>query len=121
MFYAFVQRETVTRCKSNRMFSPLRFTEQPKLSDYKYSVEISPGRILAEVLPPLTDAVGLVGNRLVHHLQVLINHGGIKDGSGGPLDYEDLESAEVLYFRDAGESGRTSPQPAEHQSVIVVR
>lgn len=100
------------------MFSLLRFTEQPKLSDYKYSVEISPGRIPAGVLPPLTDAVGSVGNRLVYHLQVLINHGGIKDGSGGPLDYEDLESAEVLIFR---ESGRTSTQPAEHQSVIVVR
>lgn len=58
---------------------------------------------------------------VVYHLQVLINHAENKDGSGRPLDYEDLESGEVLFPRDTTESARrTRPQPAEHQSVVPV-
>uniref|UniRef100_A0A8C2ZNR1 Transforming growth factor, beta receptor III n=1 Tax=Cyclopterus lumpus TaxID=8103 RepID=A0A8C2ZNR1_CYCLU len=43
------------------------------------------------------------------------------DGSGRPLDYEDLESGDVLFPRDPVELERTFTEPAEHQSVIVVR
>ncbi|XP_030289139.1 transforming growth factor beta receptor type 3 [Sparus aurata] len=43
---------------------------------------------------------------------VLISHSESKDGSGGPLDYDDLESGDLVFPRDPVE-------PTEHQSVIV--
>ncbi|KAM9849320.1 transforming growth factor beta receptor type 3 [Aulostomus maculatus] len=52
----------------------------------------------------------------LHINSVLITHAETKDGSGGPLDYEDLESGEVLFPR---ELKRTFKQPTEHQSVLV--
>ncbi|XP_049443361.1 transforming growth factor beta receptor type 3 [Epinephelus fuscoguttatus] len=48
---------------------------------------------------------------------VLISHAETKDGSGGPLDYEDLESGDVLFPRDPVE--RTLTEAPEHQSVIM--
>lgn len=48
-------------------------------------------------------------------MQVWITRAEIKDGSGRPLDYEDLE------FGDAVEAGRTFTEPAEQPSVIRVR
>lgn len=54
-------------------------------------------------------------------LQVLISHAEIKDGSGGPLEYEDLESGDLVFPRDPVDLERAFPEPAEHQSVIVVR
>eukprot|EP00064_Thunnus_orientalis_P001073 superscaffoldBa00000066_g1074 len=50
---------------------------------------------------------------------VLISHAETKDGSGGPLEYEDLESGDVLFPRDTVELERTFTEPIEHQSVIV--
>ncbi|GAA6230959.1 transforming growth factor beta receptor type 3 [Lates japonicus] len=49
---------------------------------------------------------------------VFISQAETKDGSGGPLDYEDLESGDVLFPRDPVEIGRTLTEPTEHQSVI---
>ena len=51
----------------------------------------------------------------------MISHAETKDGSGGPLEYEDLESGDVLFPRDTVELERTFTEPIEHQSVIVVR
>lgn len=62
-----------------------------------------------------------MSNRLFCGLQVFINHAETKDGSGGPVDYEDLESGDVLFPRDTVEIERTFPEPVEHQSNIVVR
>ncbi|XP_070688172.1 transforming growth factor beta receptor type 3 [Pempheris klunzingeri] len=50
---------------------------------------------------------------------VLISHAETKDGSGGPLDYEDLESGDVLLPRDPVELEKTFAEPTEHPSVIV--
>lgn len=60
-------------------------------------------------------------NGLLCGLQVLISHSEAKDGSGGPSDYEDQESGEVLFPRDPTELERTFTGPTEHQSVIAVR
>lgn len=62
-----------------------------------------------------------MSNGLLCGLQVLVSHAETKDGSGGPLDYEDLESGDVLFPRDPVELERTFTEPTEHQSVIVVR
>ncbi|XP_076583150.1 transforming growth factor beta receptor type 3 [Chaetodon auriga] len=48
---------------------------------------------------------------------VLISHA--EDGSGGPLDYDDLESGDLVFPREPVELERTLTEPAEHQSVIV--
>ncbi|XP_071782347.2 transforming growth factor beta receptor type 3 [Centroberyx gerrardi] len=49
---------------------------------------------------------------------VMISHAEPKDGSGGPLDYEDLESGDVLFPRDTEELVRTL-EPTEHQSSLM--
>lgn len=53
--------------------------------------------------------------------QVLINHAETKDGSGGLLDYVDLESGEMRFQKDPVKSERTITDPTEQQSVIAVR
>lgn len=50
-------------------------------------------------------------------LQVLISHAETKDGSGGPLEYEDLESGDV-FPRETVDLERMSTEPA---SAIMVR
>ncbi|KAF3835707.1 hypothetical protein F7725_028265 [Dissostichus mawsoni] len=54
----------------------------------------------------------------LHINSVLINHAETKDGSGGPLDYEDLEAGDMLFPRDPVELDRRFTEPTEHQSVI---
>lgn len=50
---------------------------------------------------------------------VLISHAETKDGSGGPLDYEDLEPGDGLSPRNPVGFEKTFREPTEHQSVIV--
>lgn len=50
--------------------------------------------------------------------QVLVSHAESKDGSGGPSDYDDLESEEKLFPSEAPELKRVVPEP---HSVITVR
>ncbi|XP_070765106.1 transforming growth factor beta receptor type 3 [Enoplosus armatus] len=67
-----------------------------------------------------TTVYPMLGSPMALHINsVLISHAETKDGSGGPLDYEDLESGDVLFPRDPVELERTFTEPAEHQSVIV--
>lgn len=47
---------------------------------------------------------------------VLVSHAETKDGSGGPVDDEDLESGDVLFPREPVDLERP---PIEHQSVIM--
>ncbi|CAK6956293.1 LOW QUALITY PROTEIN: transforming growth factor beta receptor type 3 [Scomber scombrus] len=49
---------------------------------------------------------------------VLISHAETKDGSGGPLEYEDLESGDV-FPRETLDLERMSTEPVGHQSVIM--
>ncbi|XP_060886591.1 transforming growth factor beta receptor type 3 [Labrus mixtus] len=51
----------------------------------------------------------------LHMNSVLISHAENKDGSGGPLDYDDLESGDVLFPK---ELGKTLTERTEHPSVI---
>ncbi|XP_034386650.1 transforming growth factor beta receptor type 3 isoform X1 [Cyclopterus lumpus] len=68
----------------------------------------------------LTTVYPMQGSPMAVHINsVLISHTENKDGSGRPLDYEDLESGDVLFPRDPVELERTFTEPAEHQSVIV--
>ncbi|XP_040040090.2 transforming growth factor beta receptor type 3 isoform X2 [Gasterosteus aculeatus] len=61
----------------------------------------------------LTTVFPMTGSPMAFHLNsVWITRAEIKDGSGRPLDYEDLE------FGDAVEAGRTFTEPAEQPSVI---
>ena len=66
---------------------------------------------------PITESVErILSSRtdgLLSGLQVLINYAETKDGSGGPLDYEDLELEEALFPRFT--------EPTQHQSLILVR
>ncbi|XP_042339678.1 transforming growth factor beta receptor type 3 [Plectropomus leopardus] len=65
-----------------------------------------------------TTVYPLQGSPMALHINsVLISHAETKDGSGGPLDYEDLESGDVLFPRDPVE--RTLTEAAEHQSTIM--
>ncbi|XP_068599504.1 transforming growth factor beta receptor type 3 [Brachionichthys hirsutus] len=48
---------------------------------------------------------------------VLISYSETKDGSGRPLDYEDLE--ELAFLRDRLEVEGTLTEPTEHQTVVV--
>ncbi|XP_068175106.1 transforming growth factor beta receptor type 3 [Antennarius striatus] len=48
---------------------------------------------------------------------VLISHSETKDGSGRPLDYEDLE--DLVFLRDRLDAERTLTESREHQTVIV--
>lgn len=67
-----------------------------------------------------TTVYPMQGSPMALHINsVLINHSETKDGSGGPLDYEDLESGDLVFPRDPAELERTFPEPTEHQSVIV--
>lgn len=52
-------------------------------------------------------------------LQVLISQAETKDGSGGPLEYEDLE--DLVFPRDPVEVEKTLRGPTEHQYIIMVR
>ncbi|XP_078115545.1 transforming growth factor beta receptor type 3 isoform X2 [Sander vitreus] len=68
----------------------------------------------------LTTVYPMQGSPMALHINsVLISHAETKDGSGGPLDYEDLESGDVLFPRDSAELERTFTEPKEHQLVIV--
>lgn len=63
----------------------------------------------------------LVTNRLLCGSQVLISHAETKDGSGGPVDYDDSEHTEMLLPKDLADLVRTSTEPTDHPSVIMVR
>ncbi|XP_039983903.1 transforming growth factor beta receptor type 3 [Xiphias gladius] len=65
----------------------------------------------------LTTIYPMQGSPMALYINsVLISHAETKDGSGGPLDYEDLESGDVL---SPVELERKFTEPTEHQSVIV--
>ncbi|XP_033996611.1 transforming growth factor beta receptor type 3 isoform X1 [Trematomus bernacchii] len=67
----------------------------------------------------LTTVYPMQGSPMALHINsVLISHAETKDGSGGPLDYEDLEAGEMLFPRDPVELDRRFTEPTEHQSVI---
>ncbi|KAI9542461.1 hypothetical protein NQZ68_019143 [Dissostichus eleginoides] len=67
----------------------------------------------------LTTVYPMQGSPMALHINsVLINHAETKDGSGGPLDYEDLEAGDMLFPRDPVELDRRFTEPTEHQSVI---
>ncbi|TMS19936.1 transforming growth factor beta receptor type 3 isoform X1 [Larimichthys crocea] len=55
----------------------------------------------------------------LHINYVLISHAETKDGSGGPLDYEDLESGDLVFPREPVELDRPFMEPTEHRSSIV--
>ncbi|XP_070817017.1 transforming growth factor beta receptor type 3 [Chaetodon trifascialis] len=66
----------------------------------------------------LTTVYPMQGSPMALHINsVLISHAETKDGSGRPLDYDDLESGDLVFPRDPVELERT--EPAEHQSVIM--
>ncbi|XP_029285419.1 transforming growth factor beta receptor type 3 [Cottoperca gobio] len=68
----------------------------------------------------LTTVYPMQGSPMALHLNyVLISHAETKDGSGGPLDDEDLEVGDMLFPRDPVELERTFTEPTEHQSVIA--
>lgn len=149
MFYGFVQGES--HCWSRRTFphfessslvaecfgdpsqrfksACLCLTEHPELSNTTHDCKKNPTTWkwllwkFVKVFLSSTDrcVFGFASNPLLCGLQVLINHSETKDGSGGPLDYEDLESGDLVFPRDPAELERTFPEPTEHQSVIVVR
>nr|XP_020465683.1 transforming growth factor beta receptor type 3 [Monopterus albus] len=50
---------------------------------------------------------------------VLISQAQTKDESGGPLDYEDLESGDVQFPRGPVELERTFTEPTEHSTIVV--
>lgn len=54
----------------------------------------------------------------LHINSVMISHAETKDGSGGPLDYEDLESGDVLFPRDPAESERMFREQRQHPYTI---
>uniref|UniRef100_A0A667WXV7 Transforming growth factor, beta receptor III n=1 Tax=Myripristis murdjan TaxID=586833 RepID=A0A667WXV7_9TELE len=58
---------------------------------------------------------------VVYINSVLINPADLKDGSGGPLDDEDLESGDPVLPRDTEELERMFLEPPEHQPSILVR
>ncbi|KAK5869314.1 hypothetical protein PBY51_024042 [Eleginops maclovinus] len=67
----------------------------------------------------LTTIYPMQGSPMALHINsVLISHAENKDGSGGPLDYEDLEAGDMLFPRDPVELDRRFTEPTEHQSVI---
>ncbi|XP_010784220.1 transforming growth factor beta receptor type 3 [Notothenia coriiceps] len=67
----------------------------------------------------LTTVYPMQGSPMALHINsVLISHAETKDGSGGPLDYEDLEAGDMLFPRDPVELNRRFTEPTEHQSVI---
>lgn len=50
---------------------------------------------------------------------VVISHAETKDGSGGPVDYEDLESGDLVFPRNPVESEKAYREPTEHLSSIM--
>ncbi|XP_029905030.1 transforming growth factor beta receptor type 3 isoform X2 [Myripristis murdjan] len=56
---------------------------------------------------------------VVYINSVLINPADLKDGSGGPLDDEDLESGDPVLPRDTEELERMFLEPPEHQPSIL--
>ncbi|KAM4629181.1 transforming growth factor beta receptor type 3 isoform 2-T2 [Polymixia lowei] len=78
-----------------------------------YTLETSLTGCQTTIYPMPASSVDLYIN------SILISHAELKDGSGGPLDYEDLESGDVVFPRDTEEVERTLLGPAEHQSSIV--
>ncbi|KAI4828578.1 hypothetical protein KUCAC02_022660 [Chaenocephalus aceratus] len=67
----------------------------------------------------LTTVYPMQGSPMALHINsVLISHAETKDGSGGPLDYEDLQAGDMLFPRDPVELNRRFTEPTEHQSVI---
>ncbi|XP_044055525.1 transforming growth factor beta receptor type 3 isoform X2 [Siniperca chuatsi] len=61
-----------------------------------------------------TTVYPMMGSTMALHINsVLISHAETKDGSGGPLDYEDLDALDPV------ELERTFTEPTEHQSVIM--
>ncbi|CAJ1059748.1 transforming growth factor beta receptor type 3 [Xyrichtys novacula] len=78
-----------------------------------YTLETPPDGCQTTVYP-------MQGSPLALHINsVLISHTENKDGSGGPMDYDDLESGDVLFPRDPADLEKTFREPTEHQSVIV--
>ncbi|XP_053734242.1 transforming growth factor beta receptor type 3 [Synchiropus splendidus] len=75
-----------------------------------YTLETPLGGCQTTVFPMQGSAMAL------HLNSVLINHAEHRDGSGGPGDFEDLESGEVHFPRDIME--RSFRQPREQQSSI---
>uniref|UniRef100_A0A8C4DGX6 Transforming growth factor, beta receptor III n=1 Tax=Dicentrarchus labrax TaxID=13489 RepID=A0A8C4DGX6_DICLA len=68
-----------------------------------------------------TSIYPMHGSPMALHINsVLISHAETKDGSGGPTDYEDLESGDLVLPREPVDLGRTFTEPTDHQSVIVV-
>ncbi|KAM3619809.1 uncharacterized protein V6R79_013920 [Siganus canaliculatus] len=64
-----------------------------------------------------TTVFPMQGSSMAFYINsVLISHVETKDGSGGPVDYEDLESGDLVLRRDPVELARTFTEPA---SVIV--
>ncbi|XP_056132780.1 transforming growth factor beta receptor type 3 [Lampris incognitus] len=59
------------------------------------------------------------GSVVLYINSIKISHSEAKDGSGGPVDYEDLESGDVVFPRDTEELERTFSEPTEHQSSIL--
>ncbi|XP_077441005.1 transforming growth factor beta receptor type 3 [Vanacampus margaritifer] len=69
-----------------------------------YTLETLPNGCQTTVYP-------LQGTSNALHINtVLISHSESKDGSGGPLEYEDQESGEVLFPREAAELERMPPR-----------
>ncbi|KAL6108483.1 tgfbr3 [Pungitius sinensis] len=67
----------------------------------------------------LTTVFPMQGSPMALHINsVLISHAEIKDGSGRPQDYGDLESGDVVSPSDRVEADKTFTEPAEHPSVI---
>nr|XP_046247010.1 transforming growth factor beta receptor type 3 [Scatophagus argus] len=65
-----------------------------------------------------TTVYPMQGSPMALHINaVLISQTETKDGSGGPLDYEDLE--DLMFPKDPAESERPLMEPTEHQYVIV--
>ncbi|XP_034566107.1 transforming growth factor beta receptor type 3 [Notolabrus celidotus] len=76
-----------------------------------YTLETAPEGCQTTVYP-------MQGSPMALHINsVLISHTENKDGSGGPLDYDDLESGDVLFPREPLE--KTFTEPKERQAVIV--
>ncbi|XP_028259052.1 transforming growth factor beta receptor type 3 [Parambassis ranga] len=77
-----------------------------------YTLETSLTGCQTTVFPMQDSPVAL------HINSVIINHAETKDGSGGPLDYEDLESEDVLFPRVRAGSEKTSTDQRQHPSII---
>ncbi|XP_071343337.1 transforming growth factor beta receptor type 3 [Trachinotus anak] len=66
-----------------------------------------------------TSMYPMQGSSMALYINSVLISSETKDGSGGPVDYEDLESGDVLFSKDPVELEKTFTEPTEHQSVIV--